>query len=130
MSWLDQSHDANNPILCGTLTRAVAAVLVLTAGSGLAEENPDGQDASKPASSSSRGFKVALEEVVVTAQKREQDTMSVPISVSSFTAQDMVNTGALNVQDIDDFMPGVEITDTSGGATQFGITIRLRRAAR
>jgi iron complex outermembrane receptor protein len=65
-----------------------------------------------------------LEEVVVTAQKREQDTMTVPISVSSFTAQDMVNTGALNVQDIDDFMPGVEITDSNGGATQISITVR------
>ena len=49
------------------------------------------------------GYRAQLEEVVVTAQKREENTMSVPITVNSFTAQDMVNTGALNVQDIDDF---------------------------
>jgi iron complex outermembrane receptor protein len=72
----------------------------------------------------SGGYRLNLEEVVVTAQKREENTMTVPISVSTFSAQDMVNTGALNVQDIADFTPGVEITNTSGGATQIGITIR------
>ena len=71
-----------------------------------------------------KGFGIGLDEVVVTAQKREQNTMAVPISVSTFSAQDMANTGALNVQDIADFTPGVEITDSSGGATQIGITIR------
>ena len=73
---------------------------------------------------SGSGYRLQLEEVVVTAQKREENHMTVPITVNAFTAQDMVNTGALNVQDIDDFMPGVEITDTNGGATQIGITIR------
>jgi iron complex outermembrane receptor protein len=102
-----------------SLSRAVAVALALSAGSGLAQDVGEVEVSPKKG-----GYSLALEEVVVTAQKREQDTMSVPISVSSFTAQDMVNTGALNVQDIDDFMPGVEITDTSGGATQIGITIR------
>jgi iron complex outermembrane receptor protein len=102
-----------------SLSRAVAVALALSAGSGLAQDVGEVEVSPKKG-----GYSLALEEVVVTAQKREQDTMSVPISVSSFTAQDMVNTGALNVQDIDDFMPGVEITDTSGGATQVGITIR------
>ncbi|MEZ5572691.1 MAG: TonB-dependent receptor [Halioglobus sp.] len=70
----------------------------------------------------SRGYSLQLEEVLVTAQKREEDTMSVPITVNAFTAQDMVNTGADNIQDIADFMPGVVID--AGGATQVGIEIR------
>jgi len=69
-----------------------------------------------------KGYNLQLEEVVVTAQKREEDTMTVPITVNAFTAQDMVNTGADNIQDIADFMPGVLID--SGGATQVGIEIR------
>ncbi len=69
-----------------------------------------------------KGYSLQLEEVLVTAQKREEDTMSVPITVNAFSAQDMLNTGADNIQDIADFMPGVEI-DT-GGATQVGISIR------
>lgn len=69
-----------------------------------------------------KGYNLQLEEVLVTAQKRLQDTMTVPITVNAFTAQDMINTGAENIQDIADFMPGVEIG--AGGATQVGITIR------
>lgn len=69
-----------------------------------------------------RGYNTQIEEVVVTAQKREQDTMTVPITVNAFTAQDMINTGADNIQDIDDFMPGVEIG--AGGSTQVTIAIR------
>jgi iron complex outermembrane receptor protein len=94
------------------LAIAVAATLTCYGSASLAQEQQR------------KGYNIALEEVLVTAQKREESHMTVPISVSSFSAQDMVNTGALNVQDIDDFMPGVEITDTNGGATQIGITIR------
>jgi len=50
--------------------------------------------------------------------------MSVPAAVNAFTAQDMTNTGAATIQDIDSFMPGVEIGDAVGGSTQLGITIR------
>lgn len=70
------------------------------------------------------GYSVTLEEVVVTAQKREENYMSVPAAVNAFTAQDMINTGAVNIQDMDDYMPGVEIGDVTSGSTQVGITIR------
>ncbi len=69
-----------------------------------------------------RGYNVQLEEIVVTAQRREQNNMTVPITVNAFTAQDMINTGADNIQDISDFMPGVDIGE--GGATQVTIAIR------
>ena len=91
-------------------------LLVLPCTIGIAASAVVAQDA-KP-----KGYSLQLEEVLVTAQKREEDTMSVPITVNAFTAQDMINTGAYNIQDIADFMPGVEI-DT-GGATQVGISIR------
>ncbi len=69
-----------------------------------------------------KGYSVQLEEVLVTAQKREESYMDVPITVNAFTAQDMINTGAVSIQDIDDFMPGVEVSDD--GATQVGISVR------
>jgi iron complex outermembrane receptor protein len=95
---------------------ANAAKLVLATAVSLAGSGVLAQDA-KP-----KGYTLQLEEVLVTAQKREQDTMLVPITVNAFTAQDMINTGADNIQDISDFMPGVEIG--AGGATQVTITIR------
>lgn len=67
-------------------------------------------------------YGLALEEVVVTAQKREENLMDVPITVNAFTQQDMINTGALDIQDIDDYMPGVELGQDS--ATQVEIKIR------
>jgi iron complex outermembrane recepter protein len=91
-------------------------LLVLACAAGVVSSNSLAQEARQ------KGYQLQLEEVLVTAQKREEDTMSVPITVNAFSAQDMLNTGADNIQDISDFMPGVEI-DT-GGATQVGISIR------
>ena len=48
--------------------------------------------------------------------------MSTPVTVNAFTAEDIVNTGALSIQEISDFMPWVEIGD--GSTTQTGISIR------
>lgn len=74
------------------------------------------------AAQSKEGYNITLEEVVVTAQQRVETSMTTPVTVNAFTAQDLVNTGALSIQDIGDFMPGVEIGESS--PTQTGITIR------
>jgi len=72
--------------------------------------------------SATRSGYILLEEVVVTAQRRVEDTMSVPIAVDSFSAQDILNRGATDIGDIDDFMPGVDID--SNQSTQTSIEIR------
>lgn len=97
------------------VTAITAVTLSSMAGIALAQE---------PSQERKKGYNLQLEEVVVTAQKREEDYLTVPISVNAFTAQDMVNTGAVNIQDIDDFMPGVDIGDAGSGSTQLGITVR------
>ena len=94
------------------LVSSVAAALV-----ALSSVQVVGQEEEKKG-----GYSLILEEVVVTAQKREENYMSVPVTVNAFTAQDMVNTGAVNIQDIDDFIPGFEVSE--GGSTQVGITMR------
>lgn len=68
------------------------------------------------------GFSLMLEEVVVTAQKREESSLTVPITVNTFTADDIVLTGVRDIEDIDNFIPGVEIGN--GSATQVGVTVR------
>ncbi len=62
-----------------------------------------------------------LEEVVVTAQKRQESAMDVPVTIGTFSKQDMENTGALVLADMDEFIPGFEAGD---GVTQAGVTIR------
>jgi iron complex outermembrane receptor protein len=63
-----------------------------------------------------------LEEVIVTAQKREERSMDVPIAIGTFTPQNLEDTGALSIQEIDAFIPGFDSGDTS--FTQNGLTIR------
>ncbi|MFA5940670.1 MAG: TonB-dependent receptor [Sinimarinibacterium sp.] len=69
---------------------------------------------------------VALEEVVVTAQKREQSELDVPMTVDTFTARDIERTGALTLEDIQSYIPGFEMGEEiyGGGMTQNGMTIR------
>ena len=62
-----------------------------------------------------------LEEVIVTAQKREQSAMDVPVTVDVFSSADIEKTGALTLYDIQDFIPGFEVGDS---ATQTSISIR------
>jgi iron complex outermembrane receptor protein len=72
------------------------------------------------------GMNLALEEVVVTAQKREQSAMTVPVTVDTFTNQDLENTGALTMEDIQAYIPGLKVGDSvrGGGATQSSFVIR------
>ncbi|MDH5454821.1 MAG: TonB-dependent receptor [Gammaproteobacteria bacterium] len=64
---------------------------------------------------------VVLEEITVTAQKREQSTLDVPLTVDVFSADDMEKTGALNISEMQDFIPGFEM---GSNPTQASISIR------
>ncbi len=97
----------------GRLPLAIAAAALAASGLG----SSAWAQGEKP-----KGYNLQLEEVMVTAQKREENYMDVPITVNAFTAQDMINTGAVNIQDIDDFMPGVDVSDD--GTTQVSIAVR------
>ena len=63
-----------------------------------------------------------LEEILVTAQKRQQQAINVPIAISTFSQRDIINTGALNLQDIGAYIVGFD----AGGEsfTQQGYQIR------
>ncbi len=50
-----------------------------------------------------------LEEVLVTAQKREQTLQDVPISISVATAQDIADINAFNFKDLEQLTPGVSL---------------------
>ena len=58
-----------------------------------------------------------LEEIVVTAQKREQNLSDVGISVTAFSGEQMKALGVSTTQDIDNQTPGLIITDFGGGTT-------------
>ncbi len=58
-----------------------------------------------------------LEEVVVTAQKREQSLSDVGISVTAFSGAQMRALGVNSSQDIDNQTPGLIVSDYGGGVT-------------
>jgi outer membrane receptor protein involved in Fe transport len=62
-----------------------------------------------------------LDEITVTAQKREESVLDVPITVDTIASQELIDIGALSLEDIQDFIPGF---DVGSNPTQAGITIR------
>ena len=63
-----------------------------------------------------------LEEVVVTAQKREQNIQDVGIAISAFTGEQIRDLGVKESFDIATFVPGVHISgNLAGQNTQFTI---------
>lgn len=67
-----------------------------------------------------------IEEIIVTAQKREQRLQDTPVSVTAFTAEAIEARSMLNLQDINAFTPNMEINAgrPDGGASSASIYIR------
>src|SRR3546814_7569371 len=54
-----------------------------------------------------------LAEIIVTAEKREENLQSVPVSVTAMTGEALTANGISNVEDLQFFVPGVSITNDS-----------------
>jgi outer membrane receptor protein involved in Fe transport len=66
---------------------------------------------------------VELEEIVVTAQKRDEKLSKVPISISAYTGEQLQQTGATNMADISRATPGFNVMPgaTVGGGSNLSI---------
>lgn len=67
-----------------------------------------------------------LEEVIVTAQKRQQSLQDAPIAITAFGEADIDARGIRDVHDLALFAPNVQIAPAPGGST--GATIAIRGA--
>ncbi len=76
------------------------------------------------ASTAAYAVTAELEEVVVTAQKREQSLQEVPISVSAITADEIVARSMRNLGDLATEVPGIQITKSDQGGDNVGVYIR------
>jgi len=70
-----------------------------------------------------RNAATALEEVIVTAQKREESLQSVPIAVTAIDAAQIEKTFARDIQDIETLVPNLIVDPTLGNGTA-SISIR------
>jgi len=67
--------------------------------------------------------KLALEEVVVTAEQREENLQEVPVSVTAFTANEIASAGIESSQDFINLTPNVTLDDSFTVGNTF-VTIR------
>ena len=74
--------------------------------------------AAPAAAAADRGNRL-IEEIVVTAQKREENLQDVPLSVQAFSAERLDAAGALNAQDLPRITPGMTVTAQVGYSTTF-----------
>lgn len=57
---------------------------------------------------------VLLEEVVVTARKRQERLQDVPVSVDAFSSEQLDAKGVVEVRDLGQIVPGLQFTDLAG----------------
>ncbi|NIB40565.1 TonB-dependent receptor [Pseudomaricurvus alkylphenolicus] len=62
-----------------------------------------------------------LEEIIVTAQKREQSLQDVPVSVSAVAGEKITESGITNLESLSSYVPNLKIHE---GPTEVGIFIR------
>ncbi|QNA84365.1 TonB-dependent receptor [Sphingomonas sp. So64.6b] len=100
------------------LLAAASSVALVASGQAVAQEaQPQAANSSGQAAESS-----GLDDIIVTAQKREQSLQDVPISITAFNAEAIASLGAQTIGDLDTFTPGLSINDSS--VTQPSFTIR------
>jgi iron complex outermembrane receptor protein len=100
-------------MLCKTaLLAGVAAIWAVPATAQVTPESP-----STPAQAEGP----QVEDIVVTAQRREQSLQKVPISVTAFSAATIASLSAESIGDLDSFTPGLSINDTSVTQPSFAI---------
>jgi iron complex outermembrane receptor protein len=60
---------------------------------------------------------IKLEEIVVTARKREESLMQVPLAITAFTSKDIESAGLKNLTEVSQFTPGLFSVSQVGGGS-------------
>ena len=74
------------------------------------------------AGAQAEGF-AGLEEVIVTARKRDESSLDVPVAINVFTAQDIAEAGIERPEDFIGLTPNISLVQTQNQGTSF-ITVR------
>ena len=62
-----------------------------------------------------------IEEIIVTAEKREENILDVPLTMSAFSGQMIEELGMTNSADLEQLVPGLQVGDHQSGS---GLAIR------
>src|SRR5271165_1867183 len=84
--------------------------LVFASGIGLSASAP----AEATQASSTEAQPAGLEEIVVTAQRREENLQHAAISVTAVSGAELSDAGAIKVQDLTQLVPSLQVTTAAG----------------
>ncbi|MBK7521743.1 MAG: TonB-dependent receptor [Gammaproteobacteria bacterium] len=101
----------NHPLQYKFCLSALSLAIAVTAGIGAPAMAQDARSS-------------GLEEIVVTAQRREASLQDTPIAITAFTADRLVDLGVFDVTQVANFAPNVTIQKQVGTNSNMGINIR------
>jgi iron complex outermembrane receptor protein len=93
------------PGICVTMVCSLAAGLILAAVPAGAQEQDDGTSSGSPR---------LIDEVVVTARKKEENLQDVPIAITSLSQEDMQRAGITSLAGVAAFTPGLTFSNLFG----------------
>ncbi len=89
---------------------AVALCVALPEGAAIAQDNDGGPK--------------TIDQIIVTARKREENLQDTPLAVTALTADALEDLGVEDTSDISNLAPNVYLTQTPGSAANIGTAIR------
>jgi iron complex outermembrane receptor protein len=101
------------------MTHSLRAYLVASTAVGAAIMLPQAamaQGAASPQASAAESADNSLQEIVVTAQKREQNLQDVPIAITALTPASIEANRVTTVNDLSSLAPGLTVREAVGGA--------------
>ena len=103
------------------LAGSCAAAIAVVSGTAHAQTvQPDATAASDSRKDGSGG----IDEILVTAQKREERLQDVPIAITALTGDDLANKQILRLEDIGNIVPNLYLEQGLGSPTQTKIFLR------
>jgi iron complex outermembrane receptor protein len=107
-----------NPLRPSSLPITVAAVVSMLIAAAVARADDDATGAS--------ANRVVLEEITVTATRREEELNKVPINITAYSPQVMDDQGIRQIDDIARLTPDLQFTHTTGAAGNNSSNISIR----
>ncbi len=114
---------ATDPAGTPGAARSLAKALMLT-GSLLIWPATQASAQEADTAASSEAQKGQLNEIIVTAQKREQSAQSTPIAITAISGESLVEAGVRSSNDLADLTPGLRISPVFGAGNIPNIAIR------
>lgn len=102
-------------ILCVASTALVTSLATVSAYA---------QDAAAPAATEDAAVWRGIEDIVVTAQRRQETVQSVPIAVSAFSNDQLMRQGISNTLDLGRFVPNLITMNNTGAGTANAFYLR------